>query len=206
MARKDIIAGRYAKGLAGYAAETGEMDEVRRDIELLAAIFDSASGGAYVPELAAFLRSPLPTVEEKIALASSVTEKAGIGKGVADFLVLLIRKDRAELIPRIAGEFAEIAGRLTGARVAVAHTARPLTDEQERRLCEVLSSVFGGAVRIRQVVEPGLLAGAKIVIGDKTFDGTVLGRLEEMKHRLISRGIKDLETMRAGEDAGQATA
>lgn len=206
MRQEDIIARRYAKGLAEYAAGAGEMDEVRRDLGLMADILDPRGGDVRSPELQEFLFSPVPAQEEKIAMAGSIMDKAGIGRGCADFVAVLIRKNRVALLPRIARAFADIAGDLTGEYTAIVHTARQLSPEQARRLTEVLASVFGGVVRLHQRVEPGLLAGARVTVGDKTFDGTVLGRLERLKHRLITSGAADLRKMQSDDDGEQATA
>lgn len=206
MGQEEIIAKRYAKGLAEHAVDSGDMEAVRRDVGLLADILDPHGGASHSPELIEFLRSPVPTQEEKLAAVGSIMEKAGVGAVCADFIGLLIRKNRITLMPRIARVFADIAGGMTGEYTAVAHTARPLSPDQARRLTEVLASVFGGVVRLHQRIEPGLLAGARITVGDKTFDGSVLGRLERLRHRLVSSGVADLKRMQAEEDEGQATA
>lgn len=195
MGQEDLIARRYARGLADHAAETGGMDRVREDLDALSAMLDPHSGAAHVPEFAAFLASPAVTTEDKLAAAAAIMEKAGIGGAVADFLAVLVSKNRTGLVTRIHRAFAGIAGEMTGEYTAVVHTARPLSPDQARRLSDALSAAFGGVVRLHQQVEPGLLAGARVTVGDKTFDGTVLGRFEQLRHRLVSRGAADIEKM-----------
>ena len=195
MGQEDVIARRYARGLADYAAEAGDMERVREDLDVLSAMLDSRSGAAHVPEFADFLASPAAATEEKLVATAAIMEKADIGKTVADFLAVLVRKNRSGLVPRIHRAFADIAGGMTGEYTAVVHTARALSPDQSRRLRDALSSAFGCTVRLHQQVEPGLLAGARVTVGDKTFDGTVLGRFEQLRHRLISRGAEDIAEM-----------
>ena len=192
MGQDGIVARRYARGLAEYAVEAGDVERVRHDIRFLADTVDSRSGERYVPEFAAFLSSPGLDEADKLKAAAAVTDKLGVGKTVADFFALLIRHRRVELLPAISRELMDIAAELTGEHTAVVHTARPLTEDQSERLSRVLGGVFGGTVRLQQQIEPGLLAGAKITVGDKTFDGSVLGKLERLKYRLMTRSAEDV--------------
>lgn len=191
MAQDEIIAKRYARGLAEEAAAAGDMETVRHDLRAVALILDPKAGDSYVPELASFLASPLAAADEKQKAFSDMMAKVGVGKTVANFICILIERGRVRLLPKIAAEFGQAAGDITGDRTAIVQTARRLTQDQEDRLAAVLSSVYGGDVHIRQQVEPSLLAGAKVVLGDRTFDGTVLGKLEEMRRRLTTGGVFD---------------
>lgn len=186
MGQENVIARRYAKGLAELAAEGGNVPGVRRGVRLLADILDSRSGKFRVPEFADFLSSPTVDAGDKLKMAESVLKKAGVDKTVSDFFAVLIRRGRAGLMPRIAQEFSVFAGDLTGERTAVVHTARELTPEQRGRLEGALAKSFGGVVHIHERVEPGLLAGARVTVGDSTFDGTVLGKLERMRDELTT--------------------
>lgn len=186
MATEEVIAKRYALGLAEQAKDEGKLRDARRDLRALADLLDPVAGGAHVPEFAAFLAAPGIPSGEKQALAAKVVAQTGIGQTVGDFLGVLIRHDRVALLPRVARLFADIAGALSGELIALVHTARPLSEDQDRRLSEALSSAFSVKVRIHQRIEPGLLAGARITVGDKTLDGTVLGRLESLKHTLVA--------------------
>jgi F-type H+-transporting ATPase subunit delta len=91
-----------------------------------------------------------------------------------------------ELLPRAALAFAELADNADGWLTAVVHTARPLAEGQPERLAQALSGALGRQVRLRQVVEPGLLAGARVEVGGRTFDGSVLGGLERLKGHLVA--------------------
>lgn len=198
MGQEDVIARRYARGLAEYAGDENRMDEVRRDVRLLADLLDPGAGDSYVPEFRDFLSSPVVSPADKLAAAGKILAEAGVGRETADFLSILIEHNRVELLPRVARAFADFSGEMTGELTAVVHTARPLSDDQARRLTEALSAAVGGQVRIHQQVEPALLAGARITVGDKTFDGTVLGRLERLRHHLVSEAREELAKETAG--------
>lgn len=209
MAQEEVIARRYAVGLAECAGEESGVEEVRRDVGRLAEVLDPRAGAGHVPEFLDFLNSPTIPPADKLRAAAGVTEKMGLGKVAADFLGVLIRHGRVGLMPRIARAFADIAGAMTGDLTAVVRTARPLSEDQAVRLTQALSAAFGGTVRLHQQVEPGLLAGAKVTVGDKTFDGSVLGRLENLKQRLMTAGLDGIGEMEEegeevkGKEAGR---
>ncbi|MCC8165233.1 MAG: ATP synthase F1 subunit delta, partial [Planctomycetes bacterium] len=136
-------------------------------------------------DLLEFLSAPAVRGEDKVTAAANILEAVGVGPTVTRFFSLLIRHHRVGVLPQILDEFSTVASDLTGECFALVETARPLTEEQQGRLERVLASALGGIVRVRQRVVPGLLAGARIRIGDRTIDGSVLGRLENLRARLV---------------------
>lgn len=199
MAQEELIARRYAKGLAERAAETGAVAAVRKDLGVLAAVLDPRSGDLYVPELADFLASPKVETADKLAAIDGIAAGLGVEQTAADFFKLLIEHGRVRLLPRIQQAFSEELGKLTGEYTAVVETARPLTADQRERLSRVLGNAFGGVVHLHQRIVPGLLAGARIKVGDRIFDGSVQGRLERLRHRLAACGPEDLARLREEE-------
>ena len=70
--------------------------------------------------------------------------------------------------------------------VAVARVAKPLSDGHRHRLERALSAQAGTEVQLNVVVEPGLVGGIKVEIGDEVVDGTIIGRLEDARRRLAA--------------------
>jgi F-type H+-transporting ATPase subunit delta len=68
--------------------------------------------------------------------------------------------------------------------VAQVRVARPLSQDQTQRLVAVLSSLKGREVRLNVALDPEVLGGIHVVIGDEVIDGTVASRLEQA-HRAI---------------------
>ena len=185
MSQEDIIATRYAKGLAEYAIEAGQVDVVSADLAQIADLVDSHSGDYEMPEFRDFLSTPVLPPEAKLEATDAILEKIGICKIVTDFFNVLILRNRVELLPRIYQHFVLLAADLTREHAATVRTARPLSPDQAERLTASLSTALGGRVRLVQQVEPGLLAGARVEVDGKVVDGTVLGRLDVMRRNLM---------------------
>jgi len=80
----------------------------------------------------------------------------------------------------------ELAAARRRRTVAVARVARPLSDEHRERLQRALSTQAGMEVQLNVVVEPDVVGGIKVEIGDEVVDGTVIGRLEDARRRLAA--------------------
>jgi F-type H+-transporting ATPase subunit delta len=70
--------------------------------------------------------------------------------------------------------------------VAIVRTAVALTDDEQDRLVEALRHLYARDVYLNLVVDPGLLGGMRIELGDDIIDGTVVGRLEEARRRMTA--------------------
>ena len=186
MSQEDIIAKRYAKGLAEYALEMGKVDEVRSDLDRLADLVDPHSGDFSVPEFLDFLNTPVVDPQAKLDATDVILAKLGIGKIVSDFLNVLILHRRVGLMTQINRQFNIMIAELTKEHAATVFTASPLTDDQSTRLSEALGKALGGKVRLLVQIVPGLLAGARIEVDGHVIDGTVLGRLEDLKRTLAN--------------------
>lgn len=181
MGQEEIIARRYASGLAERAAETGETERVRADVRLLAEMVNPRSW-KYVAALADMFASPQYAAKEKMAAAAAVLDRLGVCGTSGNFFSLLAERGRTALLPRIAAHFDAIAGGCGG----VVETARPLPADQMDRLRAALSAAFGCPVRLEQRLDPELIAGARVTVGGKIIDNSVLGTWRRLRDRLAS--------------------
>ncbi|MDR1807367.1 MAG: F0F1 ATP synthase subunit delta [Propionibacteriaceae bacterium] len=78
----------------------------------------------------------------------------------------------------------DLAGQITSAQVAVVTVAKPLTAAQRTRLAATLAKRAGRSVTIEEVVDPAILGGARVELGDDVIDGTMTARLAEARRHL----------------------
>jgi F-type H+-transporting ATPase subunit delta len=93
---------------------------------------------------------------------------------------VLIQNGRLELVPHIRSLYEELRREHEGVLDAKIISALPIGDDQVRPLLAALEKKYGRKVTAQLEVDPELIGGARIVVGDKVIDATVRGRLDAM--------------------------
>jgi F-type H+-transporting ATPase subunit delta len=114
-------------------------------------------------------------------------------------VALLAERGRLDLLPEIALEYDELLKRHRGIVTAIVTSAVPLTADESRALEERLRAMTGATVELEPRIDPGLIGGLTVRIGDRLLDGSVRGRLERLREQLIAGNRPH------GADAGAAT-
>lgn len=81
-------------------------------------------------------------------------------------------------------EYQKVAAAVAGENVATVRVARPLSEAEERRLADLLTRQYGRPVHVNTVVDPEVLGGVRVEIGDDVIDGTVSSRLDDARRLL----------------------
>ena len=108
---------------------------------------------------------------------------------------LLLQRRRIALLPAIAVEYERLLDRSRGIAAATVSSAARLDDADEAAVRRRVERMTGATVRLASVVDPSLIGGLTLQVGDRLLDASVRGRLERLRSQLVagSRG-----TTRAG--------
>ena len=104
-----------------------------------------------------------------------------------NLMLLLASRNLVHLLPAIADRFQELLDAHNGVSRAEAVSAVPLDDSQRRSVERALADVYGGEIRLTSRVDPEILGGMVIRIGDKVLDGSARTRLQNMRRELAQR-------------------
>jgi F-type H+-transporting ATPase subunit delta len=153
------------------AEVAGEVDEVEDQLFRFGRVLDAE------PRLVGLLSDYTTPVDGRIGLLDKVVGGAGANSTAVALLeqtVTLLRGERAD---EAVIDLAELAVARRGEVVAQVNAAAELTDAQRKRLTEVLSRIYGHPVSIQLHVDPELLGGLSIAVGDEVIDGSIASRL-----------------------------
>jgi F-type H+-transporting ATPase subunit delta len=181
MARRDSAARRYAEAAFQVAVRDGTLAEWRSEL-------DAAATVATDERVVKVLANPAIPVERRAAvLAELLGDRAS--RPVQNLIQLLLRRGRIEALPRVAAEFRRLDDERQGITKATATTAAPLTPDEVRTLTERLELSTGRRVVLDVEIDPSLLGGLVVRVGDRMIDGSVRGRLERLRNQLISGAL-----------------
>jgi len=166
---------RYAQAAFDIARERDELEAWRSQLRDMPRALE-------VPPWAGVLESLRVPFEVKQAMLSQGFPEAS--PLVLNLVYLLIARRRLGLLPRIVAEYEQLVDAYWGVEHARVITAVPLEEEEKQRLAEILGSISAKKVVVATEIDPGIIGGVVARLGDKLIDGSVRGRLENLKKRL----------------------
>jgi F-type H+-transporting ATPase subunit delta len=178
--REESVARRYAAALLDVSRKQNTLDAAQTEIKQVAA--KVAETGA----LRALLAQPLVTQERKKQVIQNEFG-AIVAPQTLAFLNLLVDKRRITLLPEVAAEFERMVRDVKNIAFATATTAVPLSSEQLAALERSLEARTGKDIELKADVDPSLMGGVLVRIGDTVLDGTVKGNLERLREQLLER-------------------
>jgi F-type H+-transporting ATPase subunit delta len=140
------------------------------------------------PQLARQLENPEVAVEARLQVFRAALGVEMLPQ-MGSLLGLILRRRRVEQLPRIAAEFRRLYNRRAGIVEATATSAVELDEAELAALRGRLEQMTGAHVELQTAVDPGLLGGIQVKLGDLLMDGSVRGRLERLRSRLASGAL-----------------
>jgi len=169
------IASRYAKSLLDLAKESNNLETVFSDMQSLEKAVENR-------DLYLMLKSPIINTKKKKDIATKIFG-ASFDKMSSAFIDIIITKGREEYLPEIATEFIAQYNTYKSISSATLTSATPLTDTAltsiKARLLE--SNITNDNIDIKTKVDPSILGGFIIEIGDRLYDASVAHKLETLK-------------------------
>lgn len=167
---------RYAEALFEMAGRENALPAYRASLERVR--------DAFGPEVVRALRDRRVPLERRRAAVEAAS--ASEPPAVRAVLVLLVERDRLALLPGIASAYEDLVDRREGIVKAKVTTAVELDERRRDEVTKHLEQTTGKGIRATFAVDPALLGGATIQLGDHLIDASVRAQLESMRAQLAS--------------------
>lgn len=167
---------RYAKAILDLANSKGVAEVVNNDMKLIAS---TINGNA---ELSTFILNPTLKVDVKeSALTEIFVETNGVTKGLFH---LLFENKRFEILEAIAQEYTALFDESNGVEIATVTTAIGMDAALEVKVLAKVATLSDKKVTIINKVDPAIIGGFILRIGDKQYNASVSNRLQVLKREL----------------------
>jgi len=141
------------------------------------------------PNLRGYFLGTEVTRKQKLATMDKLVVDR-LPKLLANFLRLLLRRDRLPLVPEIAAAYGMILDAALGRVPVTITTAVPVPESEFQAWQDDIQQALGGEAIVTHVVKPDILAGAIIRVGDRIVDGSARRHLNALHTRIIERGMQ----------------
>jgi F-type H+-transporting ATPase subunit delta len=171
------VAKRYAEALFDLAQEQNTVKQLSGEMRLILEVVQS------VPEFQGYMDNFLVSpAEKKETLQQIFADK--VSAVVGNFIGLLVDKRRENYVGMICEEFLALHDEMENIRDTELYTATEISGAEINALADKLSQATGYTIRIKANIDPGLIAGVKLRIGDRIVDGTLKKQLEILGSRM----------------------
>ena len=179
MAELATIARPYAEAL--FKTSANDLGGTAVWLDALVAIASNA-------RLQAYAGNPSVTAAQTFEIISGVAEvqKTSLPASAKNFLRVVIDNGRISVLPEIASQFHVLKNAQSGSSDATVYSAFALDDAALADLAAMLEKRFLKKLNLKVELQPELIGGVRVVVGDEVLDTSVKARLEQMKVALMS--------------------
>ena len=184
------VAKIYAKAFLPAAQQAGSVESLVDELEsIVRDVLDPS------PQLEQVFASALVPVEEKEKLLDRLFAKQ-VSPVVLDFLKVVARHGRLDILRSIEQEVAKLYDEQSGRVRVQLRTATPLEDGMAGRMAAALGKFLGGEPKIEPAVDPALIGGVVLRVGDTVYDGSVARQLLQARDQMITRSVHEIQSRR----------
>jgi F-type H+-transporting ATPase subunit delta len=176
----------YAESLLQLAEEAGKAEEIGAELRQLRELWDRDT------DFAAMMSSPAIEVGDRRKILRTVFARGRVSPLVLNLLLVLNDKHRSMILPGVCDAYrVKLDERLEREEVYVA-TAQPLSEPQRSTLRAQIKRLTGHEADLFENVDPQVLGGITVQIGDRLYDLTVRQRLDSIRSALLTSGERRL--------------
>lgn len=173
------IASRYAEALFSLKRDSKQLESTQEEVRQLKKIFLEN------PDFIVVLDSSYESLIEKNQIIDKTL--VGVDEEIKTLLKIVVSNHRAKYIVDIFDDFISLVNEYRGVKEGLVYSPFKLEEKQIAKLNMIISKIEQVPVDLKNVIDPSLIGGVKIVINDHIYDGSIKHHIEDLKFSLLNR-------------------
>ncbi len=165
---------RYAKAILSLSLDLKKEAIVNDDMQLIASTIEENT------DLQLMLLSPVIKAEQKKSILIAIFDKKTDAISLK-LINLLVENKRLSLLPEVAKQYTILYDQHKGSQIAEVTTAVSLTDDLEKKVLAKVKEITGKNVALKNTIDPTIIGGFILRVGDKQFDASILGKMNSLR-------------------------
>ncbi len=178
--KQQQLANVYAKALLQAGEKSGKLDQLVEELDAVVGAINQ------LPKLKSTLESPRVDAGNKAALIEKCFGNR-VSRELANFLKIVANKNRFDCLSTMLESARKMSDETSGRVEATVTTAESIDDQVRQQISDRLSGALGKAVSLTASVDPGIIGGMVVRVGDTVYDGSVVSQLAQVRSRTIKR-------------------
>ena len=176
------VGARYAKSLIDLAQEQNILEDVKKDMEFFIQVVKENH------ELQAVLRNPIIGHDKKVKILEAIFGTS-VGKATIGFFKIMITKSRGEVLYYTAQEFINQYNAKKNIIKALVTSATPLSAANMKSITDLVQAEVGGNIVLQTKVDPNLIGGFVLTVGDRQVDTSIANSLKKLKTEFAQKAV-----------------
>ncbi len=173
------LANRYATALYSLKLDSNKLVETQNEVKELKKIIKDN------PDFIMILSSSYYDFKKKSEIIDITL--VNVDEDIKNLLKIAVKNHRANLIVEIFEEFNSLVNEYRGIIEGLVYSSMPLKEDELTKLNKAISEVESRPTDLKNIIDPSLIGGVKVVINDHIYDGSIKHHIDEMKKALLHK-------------------
>jgi len=171
------ITSRYAEALYSLKKDENSLESSQIEVKELIKVLKEN------PDFLVFLSSSYKEFEEKEQIIDKVF--VGVDEEIKTLIKIVVKNHRGQYLTEIFENFNSLVNEYRGVLEGLVYSTEPLSESQLAKLNSAIGEIETRPVELKNIIDPSLIGGVKVVINDHIYDGSIKRHIDDMKIALL---------------------
>ena len=171
------ITSHYSEALFSLKRDSNQLEESQKEIKELIKVLKQN------PDFITLLSSSYKDFKEKEQIIDSVF--VGVDEDIRILIKIVTKNHRGQYLVEIFENFNSLVNEYRGVLEGLVYSTEPLSEKELLKLNKTISEIESRPIELKNIIDPALIGGVKVVINDHIYDGSIKHHIEVMKSDLL---------------------